>query len=63
MLSGWKSIVGSLVALAASVATASGVDIGDQDMLVNGILAIGGAIFAIYGRVVAKKNLTGGNQK
>ena len=60
-MSGYKTIIGALVALIASVATAAGLDIGDQEGLVNGIIAIGGAILAIYGRVVAKKNLTGGD--
>lgn len=62
-MNGWKSIVGSMVSLIASVATAADIDIGDQEMLVNGIIAILGAVLAIYGRVVATKKLPGGNLK
>jgi hypothetical protein len=59
-MNGWKTIIGATIALVASVATTIGIDIGDQEGLVNGIIAIGGAVIAIYGRVVATKKIDGG---
>ena len=53
MLEGHKTLIGAIVALAAEGARLAGVDIGDQQGLVNSILVIFGGILAIYGRMKA----------
>ena len=53
-MSRYKTLIGAAVALAAELARLAGVDIGDQQGLVNSILVIGGVVLAIYGRLVAK---------
>jgi hypothetical protein len=60
-LSGYRTIIAAGVALAAEIARLYGIDIGDQDGLVNSILVIGGAAGAIYGRFVATRRLQHGD--
>lgn len=48
-----KTAIGTFVSMAAILAQQLGYDIGDQEGLVNSIVAIFGAMFALYGRVVA----------
>ena len=59
MLEGYKTLIGAIVALAAEGARLAGVDIGDQEGLVNSILVIGGGILAIYGRMKASGPMGG----
>jgi hypothetical protein len=60
-VNGYRTLIGAAVALAAEIARLYGIDIGDQEGLVNSILVIGGAALAIYGRIAATRNLqTGG---
>ena len=59
MLEGYKTLIGAIVALAAEGARLSGVDIGDQEGLVNSILVIFGGILAIYGRMKASGPIGG----
>lgn len=60
MLSGYKTLIGAAVALAAEIARLFGVEIGDQDGLVNSIIVIGGVALAVYGRIAATRNLKTG---
>lgn len=60
MLEGYKTIIGASVALLAEILRLSGIDIADQQGLVNSILVIVGVVLAIYGRVVAKTAVGGG---
>lgn len=53
-----KTTWGTLVAMAALVATVMGYDIGDQDELVNLIVGVLGGVAAIYGRVTAVTQIT-----
>lgn len=62
MLEGYKTLIGAIVALAAEGARLAGVDIGDQQGLVNSILVIVGVVFAIYGRIKANGPIAGGPQ-
>lgn len=62
-MNGYKTLIGAAVALAAEIARLFGVDIGDQDGIVNTIIVIGGAVLAIYGRIVATRSLKGGDLK
>ena len=48
-----KTTIGTLVAMAALIATGLGYDIGDQDELLNMIVGVLGGAFALYGRVKA----------
>lgn len=59
MLGGYKTLIGAIVALAAEGARLAGVDIGDQEGLVNSILVIFGGILAIYGRMKASGPIGG----
>ena len=59
MLEGYKTLIGAIVALAAEGARLAGVDIGDQQGLVNSILVIFGGILAIYGRLNASGPIGG----
>lgn len=59
MLEGYKTLIGAIVALAAEGARLVGVDIGDQQGLVNSILVIFGGILAIYGRMKASGPIGG----
>lgn len=59
MLEGYKTLIGAIVALAAEGARLAGVDIGDQEGLVNSILVIFGGILAIYGRMKASGPMGG----
>lgn len=59
MLEGYKTLIGAVVALAAEGARLAGVDIGDQEGLVNSILVIFGGILAIYGRMKASGPIGG----
>lgn len=59
MLEGYKTLIGAIVALAAEGARLAGVDIGDQQGLVNSILVILGGILAIYGRMKASGPMGG----
>ncbi len=59
MLEGYKTLIGAVVALAAEGARLAGVDIGDQQGLVNSILVIFGGILAIYGRMKASGPIGG----
>lgn len=59
MLEGYKTLIGAIVALAAEGARLAGVDIGDQQGLVNSILVILGGILAIYGRMKASGPIGG----
>ncbi|HOO18254.1 MAG TPA: hypothetical protein PLU99_14260 [Phycisphaerae bacterium] len=59
MLEGYKTLIGAIVALAAEGARLAGVDIGDQEGLVNSILVIFGGILAIYGRMKASGPIGG----
>ena len=59
MLNGYKTLIGAAVAFAAEMARLAGVDLGDQAGLINGILVLGGAGLAIYGRIAATKRLSG----
>ena len=61
-MNGWKTIIGAVVALIATVLQAAGVDVGTVDFpsLGNQIVAVIGAVGAIYGRVVATKKIGGG---
>jgi len=59
MLEGYKTLIGAIVALAAEGARLAGVDIGDQQGLVNSILVIFGGILAIYGRMKASGPMGG----
>lgn len=59
MLEGYKTLIGAIVALAAESARLAGVDIGDQEGLVNSILVIFGGILAIYGRMKASGPIGG----
>jgi hypothetical protein len=59
MLEGYKTLIGAIVALAAEGARLAGVDIGDQQGLVNSILVIFGGILAIYGRMKASGPIGG----
>ena len=52
-----KTIWGAIIAMVASIAKAAGYDIGGVDGWVNEIVAVLGAGFAIYGRVVATKKI------
>lgn len=53
MLNGYKTLIGAAVALAAEGLRLVGIDIGDQEGLVNSILVIVGGLLAIYGRMKA----------
>ena len=59
MLEGYKTLIGAVVALAAEGARLAGVDIGDQQGLVNSIVVIFGGILAIYGRMKASGPMGG----
>ena len=59
MLEGYKTLIGAVVALAAEGARLAGVDIGDQEGLVNSILVIFGGVLAIYGRMKASGPIGG----
>ena len=59
MLEGYKTLIGAVVELAAEGARLAGVDIGDQQGLVNSILVIFGGILAIYGRMKASGPIGG----
>lgn len=48
-----KTIIGALIAMAATLAQIGGYDIGDPDLYINDVTAVVGTIFAIYGRVSA----------
>lgn len=61
MLNGYKTIIGAAVAAVAGIATIFGIDIGDQEMLVNGIIVVGGAVMAVVGRFIATKKVGGGS--
>lgn len=62
MLNGYKTLIGAAVALAAEGLRLVGIDIGDQEGLVNSILVIVGVVFAIYGRIKANGPISGGPQ-
>ena len=49
-----EKVRASLAEMRVELARLAGVDIGDQQGLVNSILVIGGVVLAIYGRLVAK---------
>ena len=49
-----KTFIGALVAMVGTFLSANGIEIGDQGEIVNQIMAFGGMVFAVYGRVVAK---------
>lgn len=50
-----KTVIGAFVSAFAIVAKHLGYEIGDTDGLVNDLVAVFGALFAIYGRTVAVK--------
>lgn len=52
-----KTIWGALIAVIATVLKLAGIDIGDTDGWANDIVALFGASFAIYGRIVATKKI------
>jgi hypothetical protein len=52
-----KTIWGAFLAVAATLAQLAGYDIGDTNGLANEIVTIAGALFAIYGRIVAVKRI------
>lgn len=52
-----KTIIGSIVTIAASIALLFGVDIGDTNGLIEQISAALGGILALYGRVTAIKRI------
>lgn len=63
MLDGYKTIIGAAVAFAATAAKLAGFDIGDAGGWANDVIALVGSAFAIYGRIVATRRLSGGNLK
>lgn len=52
-----KSVWGALLAIAGTVASLFGYDIGDTNGLANEIVVLAGSIIAIYGRIKAVKRL------
>lgn len=50
---------GALIAIAATVSSIAGWDIGDTNGLAEQIVAIVGGVIAIYGRITAVKRITG----
>lgn len=52
-----KAIWGSVISFAAIGAGLLKIDLGDQTALVEAIAGLFGAIFAIYGRIVAVKKI------
>ena len=63
-MNGYKTIIGAAIAMLAAILSAAGVDIGTIDMpaLGNQIAGVIGGVIAIYGRIVATKNIkTGGS--
>lgn len=52
-----KSVWGALLAIAGTVASLLGYDIGDTNGLANEIVVLVGSVVAIYGRVKAVKRL------
>ena len=59
MLNGYKTLIGAAIAFLAEMARLAGIDLGDQAGLVNGIMVLGGAALAVYGRITATKRLNG----
>lgn len=55
-----KSVIGSVIAIAALVAGAFGyeVDAASQEQITLAVIGIGGGVLAIYGRIKAAKKLT-----
>ena len=60
MLSGYRTLIGALIALLAEALRLYGVEIGPeyQAGLINSIVVIGGIGYAIYGRIVATRRLS-----
>lgn len=58
-MQGYKTLIGAGVALVAEGLKLAGIDIGDQEGLVNSILVIGGVLLAIYGRFKATTKVGG----
>ena len=52
-----KAIWGSVISMAAIGLGFAKIDLGDQTALVEAIVGLFGAIFAIYGRIVAIKKI------
>lgn len=52
-----KTVIGALVSAFAIIAKQLGYEIGDTDGLVNDLVAVAGALFAVYGRAVAVKQI------
>lgn len=52
-----KTVIGSVVTIAASVSLMFGFDIGDTNGLVEQISAVLGGVLAIYGRITAVKRI------
>lgn len=52
-----KTIWGAFIAVAATVAQMSGWDLGDTNGLAEQIVALVGAVIAIWGRVTAVKRI------
>ena len=61
-MNGYKTIIGAAIAMLAAILSAAGVDIGTIDMpaLGNQLAGVIGGVIAIYGRIVATKNLKSG---
>jgi len=61
MLNGYKTLIGAAIALLAEGARLAGFNLEvDPAGLANGIVAMVGAVLAIYGRIVATKRIPGG---
>lgn len=52
-----KSVWGALLAIAGTVASLLGYDIGDTNGLANEIVVLVGSVIAVYGRIKAVKRL------
>jgi len=52
-----KTVIGSVVTIAASISLMFGFDIGDTNGLVEQISAVLGGVLAIYGRITAVKRI------
>lgn len=60
-LSGWKTIIASVISLLASLAGMAGIVV-DDTILTNGIIAVVSTVAAIWFRYTATRNLQDGGK-